>query len=97
VRPYNPQPCLKLPLTLRLSRRCVEQTNAVLLALHRIAEKAQGGATVRGAVDAFVADFERGGLGETLGGGLDGKLAAPRTFEIAGALNRLRLAGLISG
>jgi len=73
---------------------CVEQTNSLLLALHKVAGMGEG-TQVRAAAEQIVREIDRKGLCEALGGGIDGKLATPRKYEIAAALNRLRMEGLI--
>ena len=73
-----------------------EQTNAILSAMHVIAKGGRRG-TLREICEAIEADFMTRGLAPTLGSeaSFDGTLARPRKFEIAGAISRLRLAGLL--
>ena len=73
-----------------------EQTNAILAAMHLIA-RGSPGSTLKDICEAVEVEFTRRGLAPTLGGeaSFDGNLAQPRKFEIAGAISRLRLAGLL--
>lgn len=73
---------------------CEEQTNSVLLSLHAAAKR--GGGNLRMVAEGIAKDVQERGVAVGLGGGLNGKLAEVRKYEIAAALNRLRLEGLLN-
>jgi len=72
-----------------------EQTNAVTLALQRLATLAPGSKmTIFQVLTQLNGLLDQGdGLDALANGQFDGTLARPRTFEIAGAINRLRSKG----
>jgi predicted ABC-class ATPase len=92
---YGPEIEIRLEAVEQLASE--EQTNCVLRCLHAISDRvASGGGepnSVKEVIDAVVADMNQNGVRSP--DGFDGKLALPRRFEVAAALNRLRLDGLI--
>ena len=71
------------------------QTEAVLLALHKIA-RAPANSTIRQIVDEIDNQLDQKGLEATLSpNSLVGNLSRPRKYEIAGTLSRLRLNGVL--
>jgi hypothetical protein len=77
---------------------CKEQTSALLGAIKRIAERhaIHEHVTLREVVTAIEADFDVMGVAEALrGNSYDGNLARPRRFEIAAAISRLRVPGIL--
>ena len=80
---------------------CIQQTNAILAALHKISKstlgKNGGKATIKDTVDAIDAAFDSVDLASALDhNSFAGDLARPRRYEIAGALNRLRISDLLT-
>lgn len=71
-----------------------EQTNAISLALQRLtALGPDNKMTIFQVLTQLNGSLEKEGLGALSNGQFDGTLTRPRTFEIAGALNRLRSKG----
>ncbi|KAL7507866.1 hypothetical protein ACHAXN_004959 [Cyclotella atomus] len=71
-----------------------EQTNAIALALQRLAALAPGSqATIFQILTHLNEILDREGLDALTSGQFDGSLARPRVFEIAAAINRLRVDG----
>jgi predicted ABC-class ATPase len=71
-----------------------EQTNAIALALQRLAALAPGSqATIFQILTHLNEILDREGLDALTNGQFDGSLARPRVFEIAAAINRLRVDG----
>ena len=71
-----------------------EQTNAISLALQRLtALGPDNKMTIFQVLTQLNGSLEKEGLGALANGQFDGTLTRPRTFEIAGALNRLRSKG----
>lgn len=71
-----------------------EQTNAITLALQRLTSLLPGSKmTIFQVLTQLNALLDRDGLEILDNGQFDGTLARPRTFEIAGAINRLRSKG----
>ena len=71
-----------------------EQTNAITLALQRLALLSPGSKmTIFQVLTQLNALFDQQGLDTIAPGHFDGSLARPRTFELAAAVNRLRAKG----
>ena len=71
-----------------------EQTNAISLALQRLTALEKGSKmTIFQVLVQLNALLDHEGLEALTNGQFDGSLARPRTFEIAGAINRLRASG----
>jgi len=71
-----------------------EQTNAISLALQRLSALAPGSKmTIFQVLTQLNGLLDHDGLEALANGQFDGTLARPRTFEIAGAINRLRSSG----
>eukprot|EP00804_Cyclotella_cryptica_P007824 CCRYP_001411-RB/>CCRYP_001411-RB protein AED:0.17 eAED:0.17 QI:29/0.8/0.66/1/0.6/0.5/6/2719/680 len=71
-----------------------EQTNSISLALQRLATLAPGSkATIFQILTHLNEILDREGLDALTSGQFDGSLARPRVFEIAAAINRLRVDG----
>lgn len=70
------------------------QTNAIALALRRVGELAPGStATLADVLAQLNEMLDREGMDSLNRGQFDGSLARPRVFEIASAINRLRVDG----
>jgi len=71
-----------------------EQTNAIALAIQRLTALSPGSKmTIFQVLTQLNGLLDRDGLEVLANGQFDGSLARPRTFEIAGAINRLRSKG----
>ena len=71
-----------------------EQTNSIALALQRLTALEKGSKmTIFQVLTQLNALLDHEGLEALTTGQFDGSLARPRTFEIAGAINRLRVDG----
>jgi len=71
-----------------------EQTNSIALALQRLTALENGSKmTIFQVLTQLNALLDHEGLEALTNGQFDGSLARPRTFEIAGAINRLRVKG----
>jgi hypothetical protein len=69
-----------------------EQTNSIALALQRLTALENGSKmTIFQVLTQLNALLDHEGLEALANGQFDGSLARPRTFEIAGAINRLRV------
>ena len=66
------------------------QTNAISLALQRLAVTANGNASLAEVLAQLNSVLDRDGLDSLAPGMFHGGLAKPRVFEVAGAVNRLR-------
>ncbi|KAL7426230.1 hypothetical protein ACHAXH_000273 [Discostella pseudostelligera] len=72
----------------------MEQTNAIALAIQRLTALSPGSKmTIFQVLTQLNGLLDRDGLEVLANGQFDGSLARPRTFEIAGAINRLRSKG----
>ncbi len=76
---------------------CVQQTNAILAALHKIAKVHEHFVKLKDVVDSIELELnEKESIAVALDHNtFDGTLARPRKYEIAATLNRLRLPNIL--